>query len=135
MASWLRPGGVLVVESATPMPENSGDPVVGRALAAMAGHLSGSVGTDPTWARTLPIPLEAAGLVDCTAEGHVIPARGGSAFARWMVETHRLVERDAVASGTVTEDELAHAYAAYADPAFVDYTWLTVRAVGHRAPS
>jgi SAM-dependent methyltransferase len=135
MASWLKPGGVLVVESATPMPESSGDPVVGRALAAMAGHLSRSVGTDPARARTLPIPLEAAGLVDCTAEGHVIPARGGSAFARWMVETHRLVERDAVASGTITADELEHAYAAYADPAFVDYTWLTVRAIGHRAPS
>lgn len=135
MASWLKPGGVLVVESATPMPESSSDPVVGRALAAMAGHLSSSVGTDPTWARTLPLPLEAAGLVDCTAEGHVIPARGGSAFARWMIETHRLVEQDAVASGTITAEEVAHAYAAYADPAFVDYTWLTIRAIGHRAPA
>ncbi len=133
MASWLKPGGVLLVESATPMPESSTDPVVGRALAALAGHLGRTVGTDPLWARTLPLPLEEAGLVDCSAEGHVIPARGGSAFARWMVATHRLVERDVVAEGTITADELAHAYRAYADPAFVDYTWLTVRAIGRRA--
>ncbi|MFI7678262.1 class I SAM-dependent methyltransferase [Actinophytocola sp. NPDC049390] len=134
MASWLAPGGVLLVESATPMPELSGDPVVGRALAAMAGHLGRSVGTDPRWARTLPLPLEEAGLVDCTAEGHVVPARGGSAFARWMIATHRLVEDDVVAEGAMSADEFAHAYRAYSDPAFVDYTWLTIRAVGYRAP-
>ncbi len=133
MASWLKPGGVLLVESAAPIPESSNDPVVGRALAALAGHLGRSVGTDPRWGRTLPLPLEEAGLVDCTAEGHITPARGGSAFARWMIATHRLVEDDVVADGTITADELAHAYAAYSNPAFVDYTWLTVRAIGYRA--
>jgi methyltransferase family protein len=135
LVSWLRPGGVLVVESATPMPELSSDPTVARALAAMADQFGRSVGTDPTWARTMPLPLERAGLVDCTAEGHIIPARGGSAFARWMIETHRLVEDGAVANGTITAAELATAYATYSDPAFVDYTWLTVRATGHRPPN
>lgn len=135
MASWLKPGGALVLESATPMPESSSDPTVGRALAAMAEQMTRSVGTDPAWARTLPVPLEEAGLVDCTAEGHIIPARGGSAFARWMIETHRLVEQPAVASGAITAAEFAHAYAAYANPSFVDYTWLTVRALGRRACS
>jgi SAM-dependent methyltransferase len=134
MASWLKPGGVLVVESATPMPELSSDPTVGKALAAMAEQLSRSVGTNPTWSRALPLPLELAGLVDCTAEGRVIPARGGSAFARWMIETHRLVEQQVVSSGAITAAELAYTYAAYANPAFVDYTWLTIRAIGHRAP-
>jgi SAM-dependent methyltransferase len=132
LASWLRPGGVLVVEAATPLPELSGDPTVGRVLAAMAGQFRRSVGTDSTWARTLPVPLEQAGLVDCTAAGHIIPARGGSAFARWMIETHRLVEQAMVSSGSITAAELADAYAAYTSPAFVDYTWLTVRATGRR---
>jgi SAM-dependent methyltransferase len=132
MASWLKPGGVLVIESATPMPEMSSDPTVGKALAAMADQFWRSVGTDPTWARTFPLPLEQAGLVDCTVEGHIIPARGGSPFARWMIETHQLVDQAAVSSGTVTEAELAHAYAAYANPTFVDYTWLTIRALGRR---
>ena len=134
MASWLKPGGVLLVEAATPMPELSCDPVVGRALAALAGHLGRSVGTDPRWARTLPLPLEEAGLVDCTAEGHVVPTRGGSPLARWMIGTHRLVEDDVVAEGTMTAAEFAHAYGAYSDPAFIDYTWQTVRAIGYRAP-
>lgn len=133
MASWLKPGGVLVVESAAPLPELSSNPTVGRVLAAMSDQFGRSVGTDPTWSRTLPLPLEQAGLVDCRAEGHVIPARGGSAFARWMIETHRLVEQDLLSSGAITEAELAETYAAYSNPDFVDYTWLTIRAMGHRA--
>jgi SAM-dependent methyltransferase len=133
MASWLKPGGVMVVESAAPMPQLSSDPTVGKVLAAMTEQFWRSVGTDAAWARTLPMPLELAGLVDCVAEGNVIPARGGSTFARWMVETHRLIEQPAVSSGAITEAELAHAYAAYANPDFVDYTWLTVRALGRRA--
>lgn len=132
MASWLKPGGVLLVESATPMPEMSSDPTVGKVLAAMSDQFRRSVGTDTTWSRTLPLPLERAGLVDCTAEGHLIPARGGSSFAHWMIETHRLVHQAAVSSGTLTEAELAHTYAAYANPTFVDYTWLTIRALGYR---
>ncbi|HEX6359147.1 methyltransferase domain-containing protein [Actinophytocola sp.] len=113
MVSWLAPGGVLVVEAAAPMPEMSSDPTVGRALAALSDQLRRSVGTDRTWARTLPVPLEQAGLVDCTAEGHIIPARGGSPFAHWMIETHRLVEQDVVSNGTLTAAELAHTFAAY----------------------
>ncbi|RZQ62299.1 class I SAM-dependent methyltransferase [Amycolatopsis suaedae] len=132
MSSWLRPGGWLVVESGAPAPELSSDPAVGRALGAMAGTLSRSVGTDPAWARRLPLPLEASGLVDCTVEARVIPARGGSPMARWLAATHRLVEEPAVAEGAVTADDLASAYAAYADPSFVDYTWLTVAAMGRR---
>jgi SAM-dependent methyltransferase len=131
MVSWLKPGGVLVVESAAPVPQMSSVPTVGRVLAAMCDQWRQSVGTDPDWARTLPLPLEQAGLVNCTAEGHVIPARGGSAFARWLVETHRLVEPDLVSRGAVTAADVAETYATYADPAFVDYTWLTVRALGH----
>jgi SAM-dependent methyltransferase len=132
MASWLKPGGVLVIESATAMPEMSSDPTVGKALAALTDQFWRSIGTDASWSRTLPLPLEQAGLVDCTAEGKIIPARGGSPFARWMIETHRLIEQAAISNGTVTEADLAHTYAAYSNPAFVDYTWVTIRATGRR---
>ena len=130
MASWLKPGGWLVVECGTPAPELSSDPAVRASLAALARLMSSSVGTDPDWARRLPLPLEAAGLVDCAAEGHVVPARGGSPMARWLAATHRLIEAPALARGEVGEAELAAAYAAYANPDFVDYTWLTIGALG-----
>jgi SAM-dependent methyltransferase len=132
MASWLKPGGRLVIESAIPMAEMSSDPTVGRALSALATAFERSVGTDARWARTLPLPLERAGLVDCEAEGHVVPMRGGSAAARWMIATHRLVEEPALATGTVTSEDLARAYSRYEDPSFVDYTWLTIGAYGRR---
>ncbi len=133
MATWLRPGGWLVVECGTPVPELASRPAVGRALTALGALMATSVGTDPVWARRLPVPLEEAGLVDCHAEGHVVPARGGSALARWLTATHRLIEEPAVASGAVTAGELAEAYSSYADPSFVDYTWLTIGALGRRA--
>ncbi|MPZ81311.1 MAG: methyltransferase domain-containing protein [Actinophytocola sp.] len=132
MASWLRPGGVLIVECGTPIPELSSDPAVRQGLTALATLMARSVGTDPVWARTLPVPLEDAGLVECTAEGHIIPVRGGGALARWLTATHRLIEEPALASGVVSQEELADAYARYADPAFVDYTWLTIGAFGRR---
>ena len=135
MASWLKPGGWLLIESATAVPELSSDPAVGRSLRALADVLSASVGTDPLWARTLPVPLERAGLVDCHAEGHAVAVRGGSPMGRWMAATHRMIEETAVASGAVTDAEFAVAYAAYENPSFVDYTWLSVSAYGRRASS
>lgn len=133
MASWLKPGGWLVLECGNPAPELSSDPNVRRALAAMAALMAKSIGTDPWWARRLPLPLEEAGLVDCTAEGHTQAARGGSPLARWLTATHKLIEEPAVASGAITSEELAAAYATYEDPSFVDFTWMTVGATGRRA--
>lgn len=133
MASWLKPGGWMLVECGTPVPELSTDTSVRASLTALGTMMSTTVGTDPEWARRLPLPLEQAGLVDCVAEAHVVPARGGSPMARWLAATHRLVETPALTKGMVTENELAAAYAAYANPEFVDYTWLTVSALGRRA--
>jgi SAM-dependent methyltransferase len=132
MASWLKPGGWLVVECGTPAPELSSDPAVRASLTALATQMSSLVGTDPVWARRLPLPLEKAGLVDCLAEGHVVPARGGSPMARWLAATHRLIEDPALANGGVEKEDLSAAYDAYANPDFVDYTWLTIGALGRR---
>ncbi len=132
MASWLKPGGCLIAECATPVPEMSSDPAVGRALTALATMMTKSVGTDPQFARTLPLPLAAAGLVDCHAEGHAVAVHGGSPAARWIAATHRLVEEPALAGGAVSEADLTAAYTAYANPDFVDYTWLTIGAYGRR---
>jgi hypothetical protein len=101
-------------------------------MAAANAVLSRSLGTDPAWARTLPLPLEAAGLVDCDAVGTAPPVRGGSAVARWLRDTYRLVDDHVLADGRLSRADLDEAYAAYDDPSFVDYTWLTVAAWGRR---
>lgn len=132
MASWLRPGGWLLVEAGTTAPELSSNPAVRRAMEALNRVLSETIGTGTTWGRTLPFPLVAAGLVDCAAEGQVLPAVGGSALARWLVATHKTIVQPALSSGVITVAELDEAYAAYASPSFVDYTWITVAAWGRR---
>ncbi|MFL6145642.1 MAG: class I SAM-dependent methyltransferase [Labedaea sp.] len=116
LAAWLRPGGWLVVECATIAPEMSSHPAVRRALESLGAVLSSTVGTHPTWARSLPVPLEAAGLTGCGAEGVLLPARGGSPLASWLKATHMLIERPAVESGLISRDELDEAYATYDSP-------------------
>ncbi|HEV2778844.1 MAG TPA: methyltransferase [Actinophytocola sp.] len=132
MASWLRPGGWLLVEAGTTAPELSSNPVVRRATEALNAVMSQSVGTHTTWARSLPLPLEAAGLSDCRAEGYILPAQGGSSMARWFSATYKLIEERALDSGLITRAELDAAYATLDSPSFVDYTWLVVAGWGRR---
>jgi hypothetical protein len=102
-------------------------------VAALARVMADRVGTAPEWARTLPVPLEAAGLVDCAAEGVVLPARGGQPLASWLKNTTKLVEEHALATDLVTREVLDEAYAMYETPSFVDYSWMTVGARGRRS--
>jgi SAM-dependent methyltransferase len=132
MASWLAPNGWLLVEAASTAPELSSHPAVRQALEALALVLSRTIGTNSTWARSLPIPLREAGLADCAAEGLMVPATGGSAVARWLTATHKLIETPALETGVITREQLDEAYAMYASPSFVDYTWITIAAWGRR---
>jgi len=132
MVSWLRPGGMLLVEAGATAPGLSSVPVVGRAMAAANAVLARDLGTDPGWARCLPLPLEAAGLRGCAAHAEAPPIRGGRPLARWLRDTFRLVDDAVVAAGALGRDELDRAAAAYDDPSFVDYTWMTVAAWGTR---
>jgi protein-L-isoaspartate O-methyltransferase len=133
LASWLKPGGRLVVEIGTTLPELSSHPATRRSMEVLNEVMTQRVGTDTTWARTMPIPLEAAGLADCDAEGVILPARGGSPLAGWLKSTTRLVQDHAVSTGIATQEELDEAYAVYEAESFVDYSWMTVAAWGRRA--
>ena len=92
LSSWLKPGGWLLIEIGTTLPELSSHSATRQTMAALARVMTDRVGTDPKWARSLPVPLEAAGLVDCAAEGVVLPARGGRPLAGWLENTTKLVE-------------------------------------------
>ncbi|MDT7801534.1 MAG: hypothetical protein QOI78_4967 [Actinomycetota bacterium] len=132
LGSWLTPGGWLLIEIGTTLPELSSHPATRQAMAVLSRVMTERVGTAPEWARTLPVPLEEAGLVDCAAEGAVLPARGGQPLAGWLKGTIKLVEEHALATGMLTREVLDAAYAAYEMPSFVDYTWMTVAARGRR---
>lgn len=132
LSSWLKPDGWLLVEIGTTLPELSSHPATRQTMAALARVMAERVGTAPEWARTLPVPLEEVGLVDCAAEGMISPARGGQPLADWLKNTTKLVEEHALATGLVTLEVLDEAYAMYETPSFVDYTWMTVAARGRR---
>lgn len=133
LSSWLKPGGWLLVEIGTPLPELSSHAATRQTTAALTRVMADRVGTAPEWALTLPVPLEAAGLVDCEAEGVVLPARGGQPLAGWLKNTTKLVEEHALATGLVTREVLDEAYALYEHSSFVDYSWMTVGARGRRS--
>jgi 2-polyprenyl-3-methyl-5-hydroxy-6-metoxy-1,4-benzoquinol methylase len=133
LVSWLAPGGWLLIEAGSTAPQLSSRPAVRRAMEAANFVLAQSLGTHSGWARTLPLPLEAAGLIDCAVEGTALPVRGGTPMATWLSATYQLVDDPAIAAGVITRAELDAAHAAYADPSFVDYTWLSVAAWGRRA--
>ncbi|RJQ89248.1 class I SAM-dependent methyltransferase [Amycolatopsis panacis] len=133
LASWLKPGGRLLIEIGTTLPELSSHPATRQAMTVLARVMTERVGTAPEWARTLPVPLEEAGLIDCAAEGLILPARGGQPLASWLKNTVKLVEDHALTTGLITREVLDEAYAAYDTPSFVDYAWMTVAAQGRRA--
>lgn len=134
MASWLRPGGWLLVETGTSAPELSSRPAVARAMTASNAALAARLGTDSVWARSLPLPLEAAGLVECNTAGVVHQVRGGSPLAHWLRASYRLADAATIAAGAVSRADLDLAYASYDDESYVDYTWLTIAAWG-RGPA
>ncbi|WP_216216077.1 class I SAM-dependent methyltransferase [Amycolatopsis aidingensis] len=132
MASWLRPGGWLFIESASTLPELSSRQATRRSMETLSRVMTEQVGTHTTWARQLPLPLERAGLLDCDTEGQMLPARGGSPLASWLKATTKLVEAHAVDTGLITRHELEEAYELYESPDFLDYSWLTIAAWGRR---
>src|SRR5256885_13499525 len=68
LAGWLAPGGWLLIEGVTFVPAIATRPVLARAEEALAELLAARVGTDLTWARNLPVPLERAGLTETSAD-------------------------------------------------------------------
>lgn len=130
MASWLKPGGWLVVDAGSTLPELSSRPLTQRAMTAAVGVLSDRIGTESTWPRVLPAPLIAAGLIECGAEAAAPPVHGGTPMASWIRATMQLAHDELVAAGKFTAEELAESYTSYSDPTYVDYTWLTMTAWG-----
>jgi 2-polyprenyl-3-methyl-5-hydroxy-6-metoxy-1,4-benzoquinol methylase len=133
LADWLAPGGWLLVEDITFVPAIATRPVLRRAEEALIELLARTVGTDLAWARSLPAPLERAGLTETAAELFAPVLRGGGSSFAAAIETTMVAAWPAmVAAGTVTAGELDELRAEYADPSLVDCSIFFVAGRGRR---
>jgi 2-polyprenyl-3-methyl-5-hydroxy-6-metoxy-1,4-benzoquinol methylase len=135
LASWLAPGGWLVIEDFTFMPPIAARPLLRRMEEALIEMLASNVGTDLSWARSLPLPLERAGLTDTSAEVFGLVLRGGSPVAAVLEATMRAAEPALVAGGWITSDEMAQLGDLCADPTLVDCSIVMVAGRGRRPVS
>jgi SAM-dependent methyltransferase len=133
MASWLVPGGWLVVEDPTYFPpESSPHPDFAALLHAGERLLAQIQGTDQTWARRIPAAMARSGLTDIRMSVRVAVCGGNEtedAFWRacFAQATPALVER-----GLLTESQIARGLAHLDDPTFTDVTWQVVSCWGRR---
>ncbi len=99
----LRPGGVLLVE------EGDAFPVLAAATGAYRdawlsfNRACRVAGTDPDWARDLPLRLARRGLTDIDAEVDVHLFRGGSTEAQFWSLTWEQARHRVVAAGEPSE--------------------------------
>jgi SAM-dependent methyltransferase len=133
LASWLSIGGCLVVEAGFHIPGIAGHPAHARQKAARAQLLADKIGTDLTWATTLPAPLVAAGLADIRLQGSLRPCRGATESSDFDRLTLLSMSDGLVESGLLSRAEIDEALELYENPAFVDYSAGAVAAWGRRA--
>jgi SAM-dependent methyltransferase len=133
LASWLRPGGWLVVEDAHICPELINNPAVRAARVGAIRLLADRVGSDfSTWASGLPLPLEDAGLVDAEIRATIVPVRGGTMSARLGQLGLERIGPQLIEAGILGADDIAAAHAAFADPRFLDYSHALICATARR---
>jgi 2-polyprenyl-3-methyl-5-hydroxy-6-metoxy-1,4-benzoquinol methylase len=133
MASWLRPGGWLLVADPASFPvDSSPHELMRKAGAASTAVMRHMIGTDPNWARTFPAPLVAAGLVDVDAECRLRMMRGGTTEAKMFGLMIGQLAPHMTRTGLVTSDEIASLCAQLLDPSFFDFPPAVMRSWGRR---
>lgn len=133
LVGWLKPGGILVVESIAGFPLGSSPhPAFREAMLSAGRALAETIGTDTDWARSFPAPLLSRGLVDVGMTVHVPTTGGANASALcWTLTLTRL--RPHIRARELASDEVVdEALAQLADPAFFDLSFATAIAWGRR---
>ncbi|MFD8967792.1 class I SAM-dependent methyltransferase [Streptomyces sp. NPDC059568] len=133
LAEWLRPGGVLLVEEPASFPVlDSPHPAYRTIMRAFRTHLERSVGSDTGWARTLPVPLESAGLVDIGLDARIQLVNGGDDEAEWWRLNLEQSRQAIVAAGLADDTDFDAAYRELASPSFHDLSLAVLTAWGRR---
>jgi SAM-dependent methyltransferase len=135
VASWLAPGGWLVIEDAAAFAmEASPYPAMRRMRVAMRRYMENAIGTDAHWSPRLPMLMTAAELVETGMSVAVIVNDNGPATA-FMRATAAQLGPAVVADGQVTEAEFAAAMRLFDEPSYVDMLAAVVSAWGRRRPA
>lgn len=134
VASWLAPGGWLVIEDAAAFAMEASPYLQMRHMReAMRRYMATSIGTDAHWAPRLPVLLKAAGLADVGMATNVIINDNGPATA-FMRATAAQLGEGMIAANLVTEAEFDTAMRLFDDPTYVDMLAAMVSAWGRRPP-
>lgn len=107
----LKPGGWIVIEDFQTFPgayEPADDGVERTSKTTnVMRQVTAAAGLDPQSGRSLPARLRACGLVDVDAEGRVFVWRAGTAGATLTRVNREQLRPAMLATGLITEDELA----------------------------
>ncbi|WP_299529068.1 class I SAM-dependent methyltransferase [uncultured Streptomyces sp.] len=133
LASWLAPGGTLLLEEPASFPVlDSPHPAYRTVMRAFRTHLERTVGTDTGWARTLPVPLQRAGLTGTGMEARIQPVSGGDTEAQWWRLSLEQSRAAMVAAGLASDADFEAAYEELARPDFHDLSLAVFTAWGRK---
>jgi len=132
VASWLKPGGWLAVSEADMFPVDSTPYPAMKKMWTAAERLFTSQGSDPRWARRLPVVLGRAGLVDIGMSVTVDVVGGGGVTDEFWRSSFAQAKPFLLQQGLVDESVYAEAHALVDDPDFRDTLWAYIRAWGRR---
>jgi hypothetical protein len=109
LASWLAPGGWLVISDNVDSIEFCHDPAVATASRAMKAASATAIGTDRRWGLSFPGPLHDVGLRDIGLGFDTPILTGGPdcGFATWLSLTLAQLRVHVLAAGMVTVEQLA----------------------------
>ena len=125
MASWLKPGGVLVAEEPwTDVARLAPDPIVANAAGALGQMLDG------TFARRLPDALREAGLERVEADAELRFFEGGTDSAAFFRKALEGACAQLVAAGALKANEVRLLRERFDDPSFCDCGWPRIGASG-----
>ncbi len=132
LASWVRPGGWLVVEDCdwTMRFPVTPAPVFEKVLAMGLDLMCTAFTYDTAFGRALPTLLSDQGLVDIGCQASSRLTRGGSVEAQFWIHSIDRLRNAVVDAGLVTEEEAAAAMAVHDDSSFVTMAPTLVSAWG-----
>lgn len=129
-ATWLRPGGYLVVTDAYQLPtETSPHPIVARVFGAYVNYAQ-SGGMDLQWVRSAPSVFARAGLGDVAHQGRTTYLGGGESD-RWAPLIAPFADA-LVAAGTITEADKTEFFDALQDPTVLDIPQIIITVTGRK---